>query len=80
MRNHKSEERTEGEAAEEEINMIIKNLKKKKATGQDRIPNKAWTYRKEKIVKSITKCINNIQKGKKIPEEWKRTIKFMQRD
>lgn len=67
------EERVEDEEIEEikkEVSEIIKRMKKKKAAGEDGIPNEAWIYGGKEIVIGMAGSIKKIWK-KKIPEEWK---------
>ena len=47
-------------------------MKKKKAAGEDTIPNEAWIYGKQEILEELHEIINKIWKGEqKLPDEWK---------
>ncbi|XP_025265271.1 uncharacterized protein LOC112638231 [Camponotus floridanus] len=62
----------ENEISLKEVRDVIKRLKKKKAAGEDKIPNEAWLYGEEEIVEEFHKIINKIWNGEqKLPEEWK---------
>jgi len=55
-----------------EVKDVIKKMKKKKAAGEDKIPNEAWLYGGEEIAEELHKIINKIWNGEQqLPEEWK---------
>lgn len=56
-----------------EVKEIIDKMKKRKAAGEDKIPNEAWIYGGEEIITAMAKCINKTWNDK-IPEEWKAGI------
>ena len=53
-----------------ELNIAIKHLKNKKATGPDNIPNEAIKEMTKTNRKQVLKIFNNIAKEEEIPEQW----------
>lgn len=51
-----------------EIFYAIRELKKKKAVGVDGIPNKAWIYAIDDLVKVLSKLLRKVQEGQDLPE------------
>lgn len=51
------------EISEEEICKAIKNLKKKKAVGEDGTKSEAWIEGGEKVMKVLTRELKKISKG-----------------
>ena len=58
------------EVEEEEVNKIIKKLKRRKAKDSQEWKNEMIICGGEEMSKSIVKVFNNIQKEKKTPAEW----------
>lgn len=57
------------------IKAVIKIMKTKKAAGEDKIPNQAWIYGEDKMLKDLHKVINGIWKRRqKLSKEWKADI------
>ena len=54
-----------------EIDTAISQLKNQKAHGIDGIPGEAYKALKNWIMHSLTEIIRKIQKGGKMPPEWK---------
>lgn len=50
------EHHREGEKIREELNAIIKKMKKKKATGEDEIQNEAWIYGGNVLMETMASC------------------------
>lgn len=59
---------------EKEIDEALKNLKKKKAAGKDKIKNEAWIHGGEKKIDKLKKGLFEIWEGKFWPEEWKEGV------
>jgi len=55
-----------------EVKDVIKKMKRKKAAGEDKIPNEAWLYGGEETAEELHRIINKIWNGEQeLPEEWK---------
>ncbi|XP_025271364.1 golgin subfamily A member 6-like protein 22 [Camponotus floridanus] len=63
------------EITEEEIEVTIRKLKKKKAVGPDGIGNEAWIYGIEKIRGKMKEILNKMWNGGKLTKEWKEDMK-----
>jgi len=67
--------RTEGnqkeELREEEIEIPLKNIKRKKATGVD---GEAWLYSNGRIKERLKDLLKRIWKGEGFPEEWRKGV------
>lgn len=64
----------EGEIAEikrEEMEEVLKRLKKNKAPGEDGIKNEAWIHANEKVKEKLHEIINLIWQGKGFPTAWR---------
>ncbi|XP_024891322.1 trichohyalin-like, partial [Temnothorax curvispinosus] len=61
----------EEEIGLEEIRNVIKKLKTGKAIGNDGIPNEAWKYGEEEMVKWIWEVCKRVWRGEGWPEQWK---------
>lgn len=59
---------------EGEVRYQIKKLKKGKAAGDDGLHNEVWLFGDGKIVSGITKLINKVWKGERLPESWREGI------
>lgn len=56
----------------EKIRKIMKGMKKRKAPGEDGIPNEASIYGEDNIMEDLEGVLNKIWKGEEnVPEEWK---------
>ena len=55
----------------EEVKETIRNLKKKKAAGQDQIPNEAWIHGEKQLAEELTTALNEIWSRGEVPKEWK---------
>lgn len=65
----------ENEIDLQEIRNAIVRMKKKKAAGGDKIPNEAWIYGEDEIIRDIYKTLSETWKGtQKLPMEWKTGI------
>ena len=67
----RSRRKLEGEIGEEEIVKAIKQLKRRKATGIDGIPNEAWIEGIHQIKRDLKDCLDKVWKEGQFPEEWK---------
>ena len=65
-----SEIREQQEVGINEVQSVTKKLKKRKATDCDGWKNEMLMYGGNEMVKSLVKIFNNIQKSKKLPDEW----------
>ncbi|XP_071648497.1 uncharacterized protein [Temnothorax longispinosus] len=54
--------------------MVIKKLKTGKAIGNDGIPNEAWKFGGEEMVKWIWEICKRVWRGEGWPEQWKEDI------
>ncbi|XP_024884283.1 trichohyalin-like [Temnothorax curvispinosus] len=61
----------EEEIGLEEIRNVIKKLKTGKAISNDGIPNEAWKYGGEEMVKWIWEVCKRVWRGEGWPEQWK---------
>jgi len=72
------ERRTEGdqeeELREEEIEIQLKKIKRKKARGVDDIAGEAWLYSNGRIKKRLKDLLKRIWKGEGFPEEWRKGV------
>jgi len=70
--------RTEGdqkkELREEEIEIQLKKVKRKKATGVDDMAGEAWLYSNERIKERLKDLLKSIWKGEGFPEEWRKGV------
>jgi len=55
----------------EEVKNVIKKLKTEKGIGNDRIPNEAWKFGGEEIVRWIWEICKRVWRGEGWPEQWK---------
>ena len=58
----------------EEVGKLVKNLKKRKAPGCDRITNEHIIYGGPTVLEAITKLFNCILKAEYIPEQWRQGL------
>lgn len=60
------------EIKKEEIKGVIQKMKRKKASGEDGIPNEAWIHGEEDILEDLEEILNKIWKEEhNVPEKWK---------
>lgn len=65
---------TEEDITLTELENQIKNLKKKKAAGEDEVKNEAWFYCTNKAKLRLLEIIQRIWKGEGFPKSWKRGV------
>jgi len=56
---------------EQEVSMIIQKLKKKKASGKDKIPTKVYINSSDVIITPLTTIFNKCLRHKEFPNYWK---------
>lgn len=66
-----NEPENEPKFIEEEIEVVIKELKPKKAPGHDKIINEYIKFGGSALVKKLTKLFNEIVKIGRIPQDWR---------
>ncbi|XP_043603168.1 uncharacterized protein LOC122576640 [Bombus pyrosoma] len=84
---HKKSRKTEGHRAEEkimeerenntekeEVIYQLRNLKEKKAMGEDGLENEVWKYAPKEVGKALWELLRKIWNGKGIPEDWKKGV------
>jgi len=64
----------EEELREEEIEIQLKKIKRKKATGVDDIGGEAWLYSNGRIKERLKDLLKKIWKGEGFPEEWRKGV------
>ena len=85
--NHKNprerrETRTEGRERDvedisgEELRTGLRKMKKGKDQGPDDIPVEAWIALDNKGVEFLLNFFNRLLRGKKVPDEWKRSVLY----
>ena len=62
-----------GEVTEEEVKTALKKMKKGKARGPDDIPVEVWLILGDVGIGWLTKLMNKLLKGEKIPDEWRKS-------
>ena len=70
-REEDKDEEKEEDLTDEEITKQIRKLKRKKATGEDGIPNEAWVFAQSNTQQEICNLMQRIWHGEGIPEDWK---------
>ncbi|XP_050585091.1 uncharacterized protein LOC126919653 [Bombus affinis] len=58
----------------EEVIYQLRNLKVKKATGEDRLENEVWKYAPKEVGEALWKLLRKIWNGERIPEEWEKGV------
>ena len=58
----------------EEVKNPLRKMKKGNAVGPDELPIKVWKCMGEMGIKFLTKLFNRLLMGKRMPEEWKRSV------
>ncbi|EFN64070.1 hypothetical protein EAG_11892, partial [Camponotus floridanus] len=69
-REEETKEKREG-ITEEEMRNAIRRLKKKKATGEDRLKNEVWINADRETKEKLRKIMGKIWNGEKLPRGWK---------
>ncbi|XP_025267961.1 golgin subfamily A member 6-like protein 6 [Camponotus floridanus] len=69
-REEETKEEEEG-FTEEEMENAIRRLKKKKATGEDRLKNEVWINADRETKEKLRKIMEKIWNGEKLPRGWK---------
>ena len=72
----------EAEVVDEEVNCVsreevknaLRKMKKGKAVGPDELPVEVWKCIGEMGTKILTKLFNRLLVGKRMPEEWRRSV------
>jgi len=64
----------EEELREEEIEIQLKKIKRKKATGVDDIGGEAWLYSNGRIKERLKDLLKRIWKREGFPEEWRKGV------
>ena len=49
-------------------------MKKRKATGGDKVPNEAWLFSKGNTRKKLKEVIRKVWAGKRFPEDWRKVV------
>ena len=62
------------EVTEEEVKTALKKMKKGKARGPDDIPVEVWLILGDVGIEWLTKLINKVLKGEKMPDEWRKSV------
>ena len=58
----------------EEVKNAIRRMKKGKAVGPDELPIEVWKCMGEMEIKFLTRLFNRLLMGKRMPEEWRRSV------
>ena len=59
---------------EEEVKTALKKMKKGKARGPDDIPVEVWLILGDVEIEWLTKLMNKLLKGEKMPDEWRKSV------
>ena len=62
------------EITDEEVKTALKKMKKGKARGPDDIPVEAWLILGNVGIRLLTKLMNNLLKGERMPDEWRKSV------
>lgn len=54
-----------------DVREAMKKLKRKKAGGEDKTVNEMYMYGNDKLVERITRILNRVWKGEKMPDRWR---------
>ncbi|KAI5610690.1 hypothetical protein C0J50_11966, partial [Silurus asotus] len=60
--------------SKEEVRAAIKRMKSGKSVGPDDLLVEAWSCLGEMAVEFLTRLLNRILEGEKMPEEWRRSV------
>ena len=58
----------------EEVKNALRSLKKSKAVGPAQLPVEIWKCMGEMRIKFLTRLFNRLLVGKRMPEEWRRSV------
>ena len=58
----------------EEVKNALKRMKKDKAVGPDELPVNVWKCMGEMGIKVLTRLLNTLLVGERMPEEWRRSV------
>ena len=64
----------EAEEITEEMKTALKKMKKGKARGPDDIPVEAWLILGDVGIGFLTKLMNSLLKGERMPDEWRKSV------
>lgn len=70
----KSKEEREDIIEKEEAIFQIRNLKEKKATGEDGLENEVWKYAPKEVGEALWEMLRKIWNGEEIPEDWRKGV------
>ena len=59
---------------EEEVKTALKKMKTGKARGPDDIPVEVWLILGDVGIEWLTKLMNKLLKGEKMPDEWRKSV------
>ena len=62
------------EITEEEVKTALKKMKKEKARGPDDIPVEVWLILGDVGIGFLTKLMNSLLKGERMPDEWRKSV------
>ena len=62
------------EITEEEVKTALKKMKKGKARGPDDIPVEVWLILGDVGIGFLTKLMNSLLKGERMPDEWRKSV------
>ena len=58
----------------EEVKNVLRRMKTDKAVGPDELPVEVWKCMGEMATKFLTRLFNRLLVGKRMREEWRRTV------
>lgn len=67
-------EEREDNIEKEEVIYQLRNLKKKKAMGEDGLENEVWKYAPKEVGEALWELLRKIWNGEGIPEDWKKGV------
>ena len=62
------------EISEDEVLTALKKMQGEKAVGPDNLPAEVWKCLGELGLKYLTRMSNQLLKGKRMPEEWRKSV------
>ena len=62
------------EISEDEVLTALKKMQGEKAVGPDNLPAEVWKCLGELGLKYLTRMFNQLLKGKRMPEEWRKSV------
>ena len=80
--NNREPRTEEAEVVNEEVNCVsgeevknaLRRMKKGKAVGPDELPVEVWKRMEETGIKFLTRLLNRLLMGERMPEEWRRSV------